>query len=305
MTPSIACAPVLFLVFNRPERTRQVFEAIRAARPAHLFVAADGPRADRLAEAERCAEVRAIATAVDWPCEVRTLFRKGNLGCGRAVSEAISWFFDQVSEGVVLEDDCLPHPSFFDFCTALLERYRSDQRVFKIAGTNPVGAWPGLEGESYFFSSYGYSWGWASWRDRWACFDLRLSDWPCFARSSHARHYPFSRQRNQGFHATHAGLIDTWDYQWHYAISRNHGLVAIPTVNLVRNIGFEADATHTRNVLSLYARNPVGRLPSPFHAPRFMLPDRPFEQAMYRLIAREARREWMSRQWSRLRRLCR
>jgi len=305
MTSLPNCAPVLFLVFNRPERTRQVFEAIRAARPPQLFVAADGPRPDRGAEAEQCAAVRAIATAVDWPCELHTLFREGNLGCGRAVSEAITWFFSQVPEGIVLEDDCLPDSSFFLFTTLLLERYRTDQRVFKVAGTNPLGTWAGFEGSSYLFSSYGYSWGWASWRDRWACFDLQLAAWPRLERSPHARHYPFRRQRNQGFQATHAGLIDTWDYQWHFAISCQHGLVAVPSVNLVRNLGFEPDATHTRNRFSLYGRNAIGRLEAPYREPSFMLPDREYERYMYRLIAREARREWLSRQWYRLHRLLR
>ena len=135
MTHPQRCAPVLFLVFNRPERTREVFSAIRAVRPSQLFVAADGPRPERLGEAARCSEVRSIATAVDWPCEIHTLFRDTNLGCGLAVSEAVSWFFSQVLQGIVLEDDCLPDPSFFDFCTALLERYCADRRVFKIAGT--------------------------------------------------------------------------------------------------------------------------------------------------------------------------
>lgn len=305
MQTAEGCAPVLFLVFNRPERTRQVFAAIREARPARLFVAADGPRSERPGERQCCDQVRQIATAVDWPCEVQTLFRAQNLGCGRAVSEAISWFYQHVPEGIVLEDDCCPDPSFFEFCTAMLERYRADQRVFKIAGTNPLGRWPGFDESSYIFSSYGYSWGWASWRDRWQVFDLSLADWPAFERSSHARFYPFSRQRNQGFQATHAGLIDTWDYQWHFAISRSHGLVVVPVLNLVRNIGFDAEATHTRNALSLYARNPVGRLAAPYRAPLFMLPDRPYEQAMYRLIAREGRREWLSRQIQRLRKLLR
>jgi hypothetical protein len=305
MTQPGSSAPVLFLVFNRPERTHQVFQAIRAAQPSRLFVAADGPRSDRPADAERCAAVRAIATAVDWPCELHTLFRTTNLGSGRAVSEAISWFFAQVPEGIVLEDDCLPDPSFFGFSTALLERYRADRRVFKIAGTNPLGHWPELEDGSYFYSSYGYSWGWASWSDRWATFDLKLADWPTFERSSYSRYYPFSRQRNQGFRASQTSEIDAWDYQWHFAISRNHGLVVVPTQNLVRNIGFEPEATHTRNIFSLYPRNPLGRLDPPFRAPRFMLPDRPYEQAMYRLIGREARREWLSRQYTRLRRLLR
>lgn len=159
MQASVSCAPVLFLVFNRPERTRRVFAAIREARPKQLFVAADGPRPDRPEDRQCCAEVRQLATAVDWPCEVRTLFRTQNLGCGRAVSEAISWFYRNVAEGIVLEDDCCPDPSFFDFCTAMLVRYRGDRRVFKIAGTNPLGHWSGPEGSSYIYSSYGYSWG--------------------------------------------------------------------------------------------------------------------------------------------------
>lgn len=303
--PPTSCAPVLFLVFNRPERTREVFSAIRAARPSRLFVAADGPRPDRLGEAERCAAVRAIATAVDWPCEIYTLFRPHNLGCGLAVSEAISWFFSQVPEGIVLEDDCLPDPSFFGFCTALLERYRSDRRVFKIAGTNPLGRWLGPESSDYFYSSFGYSWGWASWSDRWSCFDFNLSDWPRFEHVSHSKFYPFSRKRNHVFRATHAGQIDTWDYQWHFTINCNHALVAVPSVNLISNSGFEAEATHTQNVLSLYARNPLGQLQAPYRAPSFFLPDRLYERAMYRLIAREARRERMSRFWMLCQRLWR
>ncbi len=114
---------VLFLVFNRPDTTAQVFDAIRKARPPRLYVAADGPRANREGEAEKVAKVREIATAVDWPCEVRTLFRDANLGCKRAVSGALDWFFGEEEAGMVLEDDCLPHPDFFRFCDALLERY--------------------------------------------------------------------------------------------------------------------------------------------------------------------------------------
>ena len=166
-----ACAPVLFLVFNRPEQTRLVFEAIRAARPAHLYVAADGPRPGRPGETERCEQARQIAMAVDWPCRVEALLRERNLGCGRAVSEAISWFFAREQEGIILEDDCLPAPDFFRFSTEMLARYRHDARIGKIAGTNPLGQWRPDGDANFFFSSYGYSWGWASWRDRWQDFE--------------------------------------------------------------------------------------------------------------------------------------
>jgi hypothetical protein len=142
---------VLFLVFNRPDPTRRVFDAIRAARPARLYVAADGPRADRAGEAERCAEVRAMATAVDWPCEVLTLFRDANLGCKRGVAEGIDWFFAHEAEGIILEDDVLPHPSFFAYCATLLERYRTVprpamySRAIFMSGVGPHGGvhgWP-------------------------------------------------------------------------------------------------------------------------------------------------------------------
>lgn len=298
-----ACAPVLFLVFNRPEPTRQVFEAIRAARPSHLYVAADGPRPDRPGEAERCEQARRIATAVDWPCQVETLLRPANLGCGRAVSEAISWFFSREREGIILEDDCLPAPDFFGFTTALLERYRHDARIGKIAGTNPLGQWQTDKEANCFFSSYGYSWGWASWRDRWQDFDLALQDWPRFAASSLARDYPFSASRNQGFAAVHRGQLDTWDYPWHFALSAGHRLVVLPSRNLVCNLGFAADATHTRNTWSLYGQLSAGSLPAPYRPPAFLLPDRAYERAMYRLIAREGRREWLLQQLRRLRRL--
>ena len=122
-------APVLFLVFNRPDVTMRVFEAIRHARPRRLYVAADGPRAGISSETGKCEQTRQIATQVDWDCEVKTLFRSENLGCRVAVSSAIDWFFENEPEGIILEDDCLPHPTFFHFCQELLERYQHDQRI--------------------------------------------------------------------------------------------------------------------------------------------------------------------------------
>jgi len=299
-----ACAPVLFLVFNRPEQTRRVFEAIRAARPPRLYVAADGPRPDRPGEAERCEQARRIATAVDWPCQLQTLLRDGNLGCAAAPGTAISWFFANEPEGIVLEDDCLPAAEFFEFATAMLSTYRSDARIGKIAGTNPLGHWHAGSDANYFFSSYGYSWGWASWRDRWQDFDLAMSLWPSFAASCFAREYPFSTTRNQGFDAVHRGVLDAWDYPWHFALSTGHRLVVLPTENLVSNLGFTRDATHTRNTWSVYKRLKRGSIAPPYRAPLFMLPDRVYERAMYRQIAREGRREWLVRLWRRLGRLC-
>src|SRR5690606_34245197 len=127
--------PILFLIFSRQDTTRREFEAIRAAHPRQVFIAADGPRPHKEGEAERCEECRKIASEVDWPCEVHTLFREENLGCGRAVSGAITWFFEHVEEGIILEDDTLPGPGFFRFCSELLERYRHDTRVMAVSGS--------------------------------------------------------------------------------------------------------------------------------------------------------------------------
>ena len=167
-------SPVLFLVFNRPDTTQRVFDAIRAAQPPRLYVAADGPRAGDPAEAERCAAVRRIATAVDWPCELVTLIRPENLGCKRAVSSAITWFFEYEPEGIILEDDCLPDPSFFGYCDALLEHYRDDDRIMCISGDNFISAHCRTRPQLLFFSLC-HIWGWASWARAWEHYSVDLN----------------------------------------------------------------------------------------------------------------------------------
>lgn len=242
---------VLFLVFNRPEVTLQVFEAIRKARPPRLYVAADGPRAGREGEAERCAEVRSIATAVNWPCEVKTLFREKNLGCKRAVSGAISWFFEQEEQGIILEDDCLPNQDFFYFCQELLNRYAADERVWVITGDNFQNGIKRGEA-SYYFSRYNHVWGWASWRRAWAKADMEIRFWPEWGASRDWKlFWPDSVTRRYWgkiFDQMHRGVIDTWDYPWTASVWYHGGLTATPSVNLVANIGFGVDATHTTSI---------------------------------------------------------
>lgn len=172
---------VLFLVFNRPDTTRQVLDSIRQARPPRLYVAADGAREDRPGERERCERVRGIATDVDWPCEVHTLFRARNLGCKTAVSGGISWFFEQEEEGIILEDDVLPDQSFFVFCEELLERYRHEAKVTMISGDYFHGN-NHQPTASYFFSRYTHIWGWASWRRAWQHYDREMAQWPSLIR---------------------------------------------------------------------------------------------------------------------------
>ena len=261
---------ILLLAFNRPEPTRRIMETIRAARPPRLYVAADGPRAGRPGEAERCAEVRAIATRVDWPCEVRTLFRESNLGCKRAVSGGISWFFEHEVEGVIIEDDVLTSPSFFAYCDEMLERYRDDRRVMHISADYFPGGDLALPA-SYAFSRYVHIWGWASWRRAWGLYDVEMKSLPAFrATGLHAQIGGPRQQRaywTKVFDAVHAGAIDTWDYQWQYCCLTNAGLAAVPTVNLARNIGFDRDATHTHSAPAWVEALQLGDLRFPLQHP--------------------------------------
>lgn len=266
-----AVAPILFLVFNRPDTTARVFEAIRAARPSRLFVAADGPREGRDGEAERCEQVRAIATAVDWPCTVTTLFRDRNLGCKRAVSSAIDWFFEQVPEGLIIEDDCVPDPTFFVYATELLTRYRDDPRVMTVSGDNFIAAtWQ--PAASYYFSAVPHIWGWGSWRRAWAHYDVEMADW-IEQRDGGLldRVFPGApgsqRYWTMIFDRVARGEIDTWDYQWVYTMFKHGGVSGMPAVNLISNIGFGADATHTVNPEAKLANLPSAALPLPLVHP--------------------------------------
>lgn len=239
---------VLFLVFNRPDITAQVFQVIRNAKPARLYVAADGPRANREGEVEKCAKVREIVTAVDWSCEVKTLFREGNLGCKHAVSGGITWFFEHEEQGIILEDDCLPHLDFFRFCEELLERYVDDERISVITGNNfQDGQRRG--DASYYFSKYNHCWGWASWRRAWKHYQGNLPFWPDWSPSNEwlaINPDPVERRYwTKIFEAVRAGKIDSWAYPWTGSVWYHGGLTATPNVNLVANIGFGADATHT------------------------------------------------------------
>lgn len=242
---------VLLLIFNRPDTTKQVFEAIRQAEPPRLYVAADGARADKSGEHEKCKHVRRIATQVDWDCEVKTLFRDRNLGCRVGVSSAIDWFFENEEEGIILEDDCMPSQSFFWFCEELLERYRDDMRVWHIAGRNNLGSYlPSLY--DYHFATGGSVWGWATWKNRWKYNDLyldiiedkeagrKLKDFLCNTNAF--------RGHLDAMRSIKVDKIDTWDYQWGFSTKINNGLAIVPSVNLVKNIGFGENATHTISI---------------------------------------------------------
>ena len=242
-------APVSMLVFNRPEHTERVFATVAEARPKVLLVVADGPREHRPDEAVLVERVRAVVERVDWPCDVRTNYSEVNLGCKRRVSSGLDWVFQQVPECIILEDDCLPHPSFFRFCDEMLERYRNDTRVFQVNGSNFDPAATAMFDDSYYFSAQSHVWGWASWADRWRHYDVTLGAWPRILAEGALEDIVGGRDEAAYWRPIlerlHRGEIDTWDYQWAFTCMLNGAAVVTPTVNLITNIGFGGDATHT------------------------------------------------------------
>lgn len=232
--------PILFLIFNRPEETRRVFAAIRQARPTRLFIAADGPRHDVVGEEDLCRQTREIVKEVDWPCEVVSLFREENLGCREAVSSALAWFFQQVEEGIILEDDCLPAESFFHFCELMLDKYRNDSRIMMIAGSN-FSFGQSLEDDSYYFSNFVFIWGWATWRRAWQKYPVPNIS-PNFIIDNNVIADRYRRRRirlwlKKMIVDAFAGRLDTWDAQLTHTLSINRGLSIVPLKNQVSNIG--------------------------------------------------------------------
>ncbi|GFO61607.1 hemolytic protein HlpA [Geomonas silvestris] len=254
--------PLVFIIFNRPDTTKVVFEAIRQARPRQLLVVADGPRDHVPGEEERCLAARQVLEGVDWPCEVKTNFSPVNLGCKKRIISGLQWVFDEVEEAIVLEDDVVPDPSFFGYCEELLERYRDDHRVGMINGGNFLRSRFEAEG-SYYFTRFGHVWGWASWRRVWRQYDGDLTSWPEKRQtgwlSEHFGQERLAQVWSRIFDDVQQHRVNTWDYQMDYCLWA-HGMLAVaPAVNLVSNIGFGADSTHTKepSVWSEMPRQPL------------------------------------------------
>ncbi len=242
----ILSTPVAFLIFNRPDVTLRVFEAIRSAKPKKLLIIADGPRFPK--EFQKCNEARKIIDRVDWDCEVLTNISEINLGCKLRVSSGLDWVFSEVEEAIILEDDCLPTESFFYFCQALLEHYRNDMRVMHISGNN-FKSDNYATNYSYSFTKYGGIWGWATWQRAWQHYDRDMKNWLEVKQNSSIDYvyddWAEKMYWTSIFDRVVTGIPGTWDYQWLYARWMQHELSISPAVNLVSNIGFGADATHT------------------------------------------------------------
>ena len=243
-------SPVLFLVFNRISTTTQVFETIRKAKPLRLYIAADGPRCGKPEERLLCDQLRTfVLNSIDWPCEVKTLFREENLGCKYAVSSAIDWFFSHEPEGIILEDDVLPLPSFFQFCDEMLERYRTEPSIGIITGNNLISKHFSPEG-SYFVSHYPNIWGWATWKRVWKHYDVEMNEWPAWKNTNSlnelADKTPFFKAYwVDQIDAVYRGKVDTWDFQLFFNCWKLKVQCIVPENNLTGNLGFGELATHT------------------------------------------------------------
>jgi hypothetical protein len=240
--------PVLFIVFNRPDSTRIVFNSICKSKPYRLYIAADGPRKNIHKEAEKCNDVRCISTSVDWNCEVFTLFRTENLGCKKAVSSAIDWFFKNEEMGIIIEDDCNPTSGFFDFCEWGLEEYKNNKTVGMISGSNLVD----YKYDSIYrngYSRYINIWGWATWRDRWLLYNSNYSLTDISQLNQEMKNktwiLPLERFYWKNIFKHTFSFQTTWDFYLQYLFFKNKYLSVYPSSNLVKNIGYDGDGTHT------------------------------------------------------------
>lgn len=257
---------VLFLTFNRLDTTKLVFEQIKIAKPPKLYLASDGPRKNKEEEAETVKTVRNwLLENVDWDCEVKTLFREENLGCGKAVSSAITWFFEQEEDGIILEDDCLPNQSFFKYCEELLDYYKENKNVWVISGDQFIADYN--NNASYYFAKIMHCWGWASWSDRWKHYQFDLKDYDEKGIDNVSEKKYIQKYWLNILNVMKEHKIDTWDYQWALEIVKHNGLCINPSVNLISNIGLIG--THYKNA----KENTMMNLPT-FEIKKIIHPDK-------------------------------
>jgi hypothetical protein len=270
--------PVAFVIFKRPHTTEKVFQAIRQAKPSKLFVIADGARVDHLDEAEKCEATRKIIDKVDWKCEVFKNYSDVNLGCGKRLPSGLDWVFEHVEEVIILEDDCVPNPTFFPFCEELLDKYRHDYRVASISGQN-VQFGRKRSDYSYYFSCYNHCWGWATWKRSWQNFDSSIKHWKEIQERGFLNDILIDPQAVRYWTKKFQPLYDqdsdkVWDFQWTFACWIQNSLGIIPNANLISNIGFGVDSTHfTKTKNNHYENMPTTSLDFPLNHPPFIFKD--------------------------------
>ena len=275
--------PVLLVIFNRPEKTRKVVEALRQVKPARLFVAADGPRSGHTKDFEKCCLTRQVISEIDWPCECQTKFLDNNAGCDPHVVSAIEWFFEYVENGIIFEDDCVPHPHFFSFCDELFKRYADDERIMQISGFSPYSK--RKHGYDYHFSrAFRCGGGWGTWRRAWNYFTTSMRSYnDCEAMEILKAYFPNQATFKIGykkFCQFREGLLNNWDFQWNMACYAQNGLCLVPEKNLITNIGFDEDATHTQKIEPMFANLEGHSIKFPMRHPKYVYADSRPEQAL-------------------------
>jgi len=281
-------APVVLIFFKRLSALK-VLDGIRTYAPEHLFLIADGGRTEE--EHEQCLKVRqAVEEAIDWPCEIHKLYSETNLGCRIGIPGGLDTVFAQVDSAIILEDDCVPAASFFPYCEEMLKRYATDSRIWTICGSNFFPASAYFSNHSYLFSGYPETWGWATWKRAWSRYDKDISLWPkaklegilgVFFPTSEEREYWESIFQKVFDHTT---FSDPWDYQWLFLSWCNNALSVVPMENLISNIGFNSEATHTFDQTSALANVPLGELHSPLEHPPFVVRNAGFDSDYGRLV---------------------
>lgn len=277
-------SPVGIVIFKREDKARKLYEILKQVKPTQLFIIADGPRYPD--EEKQCMQTRAVFDSIEWNCKVYRNYSEYNLGCCIRPYTGFNWVFENVERAILLEDDCVPSVDFFRFCDELLEKYKDDTRVMQICGTNLLGKWDCM-GDSYFFVQWASCWGWASWARAWKLFDINMKAW------DHQRVKQLVKQRlgkrvydirKQVFdeHKDHLNDITAWDHQWSFARTINSGLSITPSVNLVTNIGFGNDATHTNDMSETSI--PIYKMKFPLSHPKCILPDTQFDIEMTKLV---------------------
>jgi hypothetical protein len=241
-------SPVVYVFFNRPEVTRRTFSAVRDARPTRLHLIADGPRATKAGEVEKCRATReTVESMIDWPCEVTRDYAATNLGCGKRLATGLTTAFRELGEAIVVEDDVLPRPEFFAFCTEMLATYRDDPKVHAVSGFNPIGRYASRS--NHVLSTFYSMWGWASWQRAWKDYSFEMTGWDDSEARDRMRRFLGNdllfQYHEHNFNSVAREKLDTWDFQWMHTMLKHERYAIAPTSNLVENLGFHADATHT------------------------------------------------------------
>ena len=270
---------VVLIIFRRPDTTQRVFQAIRDVRPKQLFIVADGPRSDIRGEREKCQATRRVVAKdnIDWDCKVYRNYADENMGCKHRFVSGLDWVFEQVDEAIILEDDCLPNNSFFRFQDAMIEKYRSDNRIMHVAGTN-MGVDRSFEKNSYYFSKQTFIWGWGTWKRAWKKYDAKIEMWKNLRKEKNIWKDILVNKREikvrkRLWNRVFKGEIDTWDYQWLFNVLVNGGMSVVPNDNLVSNIGFGIEAVHTSNTDSPFSNLPLEKMSFPLNHPDTVLRD--------------------------------